>query len=563
MNFLLFFIILGETILKYMASLTPYSSVLGLRKAKHLLRRASYAYSKDDIDTFATKTPQQALDALVIPVTNVLASPYDPQPTASPDGFWTESTALPNTFTGHFRKRIYSTGWWWYNAQNNASLQYKMAMFLHTTFTVSKLDSTGTSTHFHDHIKLLSQFAFGNIKALAKKITFDNSMLKYLDNTNNNDNNPNENYAREFLELFTIGKGPQIAPGNYTNYTESDVQEAARVFSGIKYDNTRAIIDIDTSLPMGRVQLNKHDEGNKVFSSALGSTVIFGQTTEVGIKNELNLFVDMVFNQTETARAYCRKLYRFFVKSEWGADVETDIIEPLALDMVANGFEILPIVRKLLESRHFYDEDNTSNTDNIVGSIVKHPLQLLTEVTTFFNLEIPDPVTTPSYFYNSFYKTFMHNSFLSSSGFVFFAPDSVAGYPAHYQTPDFDRNWFVSNTIIARYKMIPSLISGRDKVITNANIRTKLELVDFVKDHMTNASNSTQLVIDFTNYLFPESVPTNRITYFENLLLDGYASYYWTGSWNNYLADNDDSIVKERLEALITGLINAPEFQLM
>lgn len=546
-----------------MASLLPYTGVLGLRKAKHLLRRATFSYNKTDLDSFATKTPQQALDVLTQVITDELDLPYDPQPTTNPDGNWTESTALPHTFGGQGRKRIYTTAWWWYNAQNKAHLKYKLTFFLHTTFTVSKAESTGTSTHFYDHIRLLDAYAFGNLKSLAKKITFDNSMLKYLDNTNNNANNPNENYAREFLELFTVGKGPQIAPGNYTNYTETDVQQAAKVFSGIKYDYTRSIEDVDTTLPMGKVQVNKHDTGNKAFSSALGNTVIIGQNTETGIKNELNLFVDMVFTQTETAKAYCRKLYRFFVKSEWGTDVETDIIGPLAQDLMTNGFEILPIVKKLLASEHFYDEDDSNNTDHILGSIVKSPLQLLAEVCTFFELELPDPETNALYYYNSFFKTFVHNSFLSSSGLVFFAPDSVAGYPAYFQSPDYDRNWFVSNTIISRYKLMVSLFTGRDKIITNANIRTQLKIVDFVEDKMPNAANSNQLVTDLVEYLFIESIDSARISYFEDLLLDGYASYYWTTSWNNYLTSNDDSIVKERLEALVTALVNAPEFQLM
>ena len=546
-----------------MTALSPYTGVLGLRKAKHLLRRSTFSYNKTDLDLFALKTPQQALDILSQAGTDHLAFPYDPQPTSAPHGNWTESTALPNTFSGQGRKRIYTTAWWWYNAQNEARLKYKLTLFLHTTFTVSKAESTGSSTHFYDHVKLLDYYALGNLKTLAKKITFDNAMLKYLDNTNNNNNNPNENYAREFLELFTIGKGPQIAPGNYTNYTEEDVQQAARVFSGIKYDYDRDIIDPDTNLPMGRVQVNKHDTGNKSFSSALGNMVVIGQSTEVGIKNELNLFVDMVFNQTETAKAYCRKLYRFFVKSEWGADVETNVITPLAQDLIANGFEILPTVRKLLESQHFYDESDGDNTNNTLGAIVKSPLQAITEVTTFFNLDIPDPNTESLYYYNSFFKTFMHNSYLGGAGFMFFAPDSVAGYPAYFQSPDFDRNWFVSNTIIARYKLITSLITGRDKIITNANIRTALDLPVFVKDNMTNASSSNTLVTDLTNYLFIEPVDSSRIDYFENLLLDGYAPYYWTGAWNSYLSSNDDTIVKERLNALVTALINAPEFQLM
>lgn len=546
-----------------MASLSPFTGVLGLRKAKHLLRRSSFSYNKSDLDLFALKTPQEALSILTQSITDALDYPYDPQPVSSPDGHWTESIELPNTFSGQGRKRIYTVAWWWYNAHNIAHLKYKLTFFLHTTFTVSKAEATGTSTHFYDHLKLLDYYCMGNLKTLAKKITFDNAMLKYLDNTNNNNNNPNENYAREFLELFTIGKGPQIAPGDYTNYTESDVQEAARVFSGIKYDYTRSILDTDTGLPVGKVKVNKHDTGNKPFSSAMGNHVIIGQNTEAGIKNELDLFVNMVFNQTETAKSYCRKLYRFFVKSEWGTDVETDIIHPLSLDLISNGFEILPIVEKLLASQHFYDEDDSNNTDHIIGSIVKSPLQQLAEVCTFFDLELPDPNTESLFYYNSFFKTFVHNSFLSSAGLDFFAPDSVAGYPAYFQSPDYDRNWFVSNTIISRYKLMTSLITGRDKIITNANIRTSLNLLDFIENKMTNASNSNVLVTDLINYLFPESVDSTRITYFEDLLLDGYASYYWTNSWNNYLTTNDDSIVKERIEALVTALVNAPEFQLM
>ena len=106
-------------------------------------------------------------------------------------------------------------------------------MFLHTCFTASKDAGTGTSTHFYDYLKLLQKHAYWNLKTLSNKITIDNAMLLYLDNNVNNRWNPNENYAREFLELFTILKGPQSAPGDYTNYTENDVIEAAKVFSGL------------------------------------------------------------------------------------------------------------------------------------------------------------------------------------------------------------------------------------------------------------------------------------------------------------------------------------------
>ena len=73
--------------------------------------------------------------------------------------------------------------------------------------------------YFYDYLSLLNFYAMGNIKTFAKKITLDNAMLRYLDNTDNNAENPNENYAREFLELFTILKGAQISEGDYTNYS--------------------------------------------------------------------------------------------------------------------------------------------------------------------------------------------------------------------------------------------------------------------------------------------------------------------------------------------------------
>ena len=83
----------------------------------------------------------------------------------------------------------------------------------------------------------------------------------YLDNYINQVAGPNENYAREFLELFTVLKGPQIDEGNYTNYTEEDIQKTAKVFSGIKMKPLRDTIDPDTGIPMGYVN-TFHDSSN-------------------------------------------------------------------------------------------------------------------------------------------------------------------------------------------------------------------------------------------------------------------------------------------------------------
>lgn len=532
-------------------SLSPFTQVLGLRKAKHLLRRASFNFSKSTLNNIASMTASEALSFLSENSYEIQSDPFD----YLSDEYLADSTEN--------QRRAFICGWWWYNAINQTSLKHKLSYFIFTSFTVSNGNGAGGSIYFYDYLRLLDFYAVGNIKAFAKKITLDNAMLRYLDNTDNNANNPNENYAREFLELFTILKGAQISDDDYTNYTELDVQEAAKVFTGFKKQSDRSIIDPDTNLPIGYNNINKHDTSDKVFSNAFNNQVITGQSTQEGMTQELDDFIEMIFAQEETAKAYCRKLYRFFVKSEWDSSVESDIIEPLAQELILNNFELLPTVNTLLSSQHFYDEDTDDNTDEIIGSIIKSPLQLLNEVISYFDISIPNPETYTLDFYNTFFRKFIHNSYLSGAGMAFFSPDSVAGYPAHYQEPDFDRHWFSSTTIVARYKLIESLIAGRNKIFPNALIMVQIDSVYFVENNIENPSNISDLVTELANYLFPEEIDSIRIYYFVQIALDGYEEYYWTQEWNNYINDGDDVIVRNRLNALITSLVNAAEFQLM
>lgn len=547
-----------------MASLNPLSTTLDLRKAKHLLRRATFNFSKEQLETFIGMSATNAVNSLTSISANILSEPYDPQPTSSPDGYWTSSSELPNAFDGQGRKRSHITAWWWYNAINEVSLKHKLSFFLHTSFTVGKDSGVGAATYFYDHIRLLDFYAFGNIKTLAKKITLDNGMLDYLDNTQNNKNNPNENYAREFLELFTILKGEQIGEGNYTNYTEIDIQQAAKIFSGFKKRTNRSDIDQDTSLPMGYANANQHDSNDKTFSNTFSNKIITGRNTSTGMFDELNDFVEMIFEQQETAKAYCRKLYRYFVKSHWNEIVETDIITPLSKILIDNNYEILPVVKTLLSSEHFYDADDDNDTDNIIGAIIKSPLQQLSEICSMFNVTLPNPNTNALRYYRDFFQRFIHNTYFKAAGMEFYNPDSVAGYPAYYQEPDFDRNWFSSNTLIGRYKLIESLIIGRNSISSNSNIYAQLDSVLFVKNKITNASDPNLLVLEMADLLYPESINTDRVNYFKSFLVDeGFPDYYWTGVWLQYINDNVDTTIRTRLNALIIAMVNAAEFQLM
>lgn len=547
-----------------MPSLIAYSQPLGRRKAKHLLRRTCFNFSPEKIDEFANLTPSQALWSLSAPSVRKLYEPIDPKGEDWDDMHWTSSTKDPGDFTRQGAKRVSVAGWWWYNAFNEITLEHKLTLFLHTCFTTSKDSGTGTSTHFYDHLRLLQKYALGDLKTLANKITIDNAMLLYLDNNVNNRWNPNENYAREFLELFTILKGEQKGDGDYTNYTEHDVQMAAQVFSGFKNKNDRSIIDAETGLPMGYIKVNHHVQDDKTFSAAFGNATITGGSDVASILQEHEDFVNMIFSQDATAVSYVRKLYRFFVKSEWDSSVETDIINPLAQDLRDNGFQLLPVLKKLLESEHFYDEDDNQNTDNIIGSIIKHPMQLWTEIISAFKVNLVDANQQDKWeeYYHYFFKNFAHNSCFSAAGFNMFSPDSVAGYPADYQEPNYDRQWFTSVSIIARYKYMDSFLMGKNLITGGGSFESIVDSIEYVESTISNPYDATTIVSEIAQYLYPEDIDQDRVDYFKDILTGTLGDVYWTGAWADYIG-GDDTTARIRLNELLTAMVNAAEFQIM
>jgi uncharacterized protein (DUF1800 family) len=487
--------------------------------------------------------------------------PYDPLPLDAPHGYWLSSGIYPPDIQNQGRKRGLLSAWWWYNMINRANLKDKLTFFLHTTFTIANGD-VGASHYFYDHIRLLEFYSEGNLRELAKKITLDNAMLNYLDNTQNNANNPNENYAREYLELFTITKGEQVGEGDYTTYTELDVIETAKVFSGFKTKLDRSIIDPDTNIPMGRLSINQHDQGVKTFSYAFDNYELTGGNSEETIFNELYEFVDMVFNKEATALAYVKKLYRFFVKSEWDQEVENTILLPLAQQLYQENYNILPVVKRLLKSQHFFDAADSDSTDEILGSIVKSPVQLLSSTITNLGFSIPSPEDDMENYYK-FSINFLRNTYFPMSGMNLFAPDTVAGHPAIYQSPDFDRHWFSSSTILARYRLIECLITGRNKLGGNGQFGSELDTVAFVENTSANPGNIYYLIDEIANILYPNPIDEDRVNYFAELILEDYPSYYWTDTWDEYLATGENTTVKNRLDLLIGAMINAPEYQLM
>lgn len=550
-----------------MASLSPLQGLLGTRRAAHLLRRTSYRYSKAKVDQMAGQSASEALTSLLALKPFQLDQPVYSDNNNTPPVTWINppGTPLP-AGTQDFMMRPYLRGWWINEALNDEGIGHKMTFFFHQYMTTSMV-GTGSTASFFDYLALLRWGALGNFKKLATKLVTDNVMLRYLNNNENTKANPNENFAREYFELFTIGKGPQIGPGDYTNYTEDDIVAAARVLTGFRSQASRATIDAETGIPRGITQFGQHDTGSKVFSDKFQNTVIAGAANAAGMFTELNAFVNMIFAQPETAKNLCRRLYRYFIYREITDEIETDIIVPLANTLISNNFEIKPVLAQLLASQHFYDADDSNATDEIVGGMIKSPLELALQSISFFNIAIPNPMTQPVTHYRTFYEQAVTTRMFGQANLPIFTPSDVAGYPGLYSEPEFSRQWFNSSTIIARYKLPAMLLTGTRQFgggNPNVPIGIKLNIAPWVKNSgfFTDPSDPYLLVQELLAYMLPEEVDSDRFNYFYNLVfLNQLPPTDWTYEWQNYLANGNDSEVKLALERLINAVMYSPEYQ--
>ena len=224
-----------------------------------------------------------------------------------------------------------------------------------------------------------------------------------------------------------------------------------------------------------------------------------------------------------------------------------------------------PTVRKLLESQHFYDLDDSNATDETIGAIIKSPIQQLSEICTYLQATIPNPTTDALNFYNQFWNKFAHDTFLAGSNMILFDPENVAGHLAYYQAPDFDRNWISSSTLIARYRLGESLLDGFNRISGNANIAAKINISTVIQNGglVSDASDPVVLTTELCNALFAQEPDADRVNYFMNsFLLQGSVNYYWTDAWNTYLSSADNSVVEPRLKLLVAKLLSAPESQI-
>jgi len=576
--------------------LQEFAGTLGLKRAAHLLRRATFGATKAQIDSFATLTPSQAITALFHQSLPDAPLPIDPKTGTE----WVEagvtdanSEDLDELFKRWFIGQMLSAG-----VSADSSLAYaareRMVFFLHSHFTTIS-STVGNSRSLYFQNALFRLFALDgvsadpdiNIKALTVKVSVDNAMLRLLNGNENVKGSVNENYGRELLELYTIGRGLEGAlpvspgPGDYIVYTEQDVRAAARVLSGWDIDDDFATRDTDTTLPRGTVKgsvnnASAHDNEPKQFSARFNSTVIQGDPalmaggnpTEESALDEIVQLIDMIYAKPETARNICWKIYRFFVYAPHTVDesvaIDTSIISEMANTLVASNFKILPVVENLLRSVHFYEATDPTVTDDNFGGIIKSPLDLVIHSLRFFGFGISDMTTATEAFYE---QTGEVLDYVRQQAMNFYEPYDVAGYDAYHQFPIYHRYWITPNTLANRYVYVRNIITASEPGMI------KVDVYEFVRNNIpgATAADARLLVMELAKYLLPvtdnltfddaaddtSGLTARRVNYFKERFLQTFDEAYWTTRWNASAGD-----LRDQLEYLFNAIMQSPEYQL-
>jgi uncharacterized protein (DUF1800 family) len=526
------------------AGLEPYAGKWDRRHATHLLRRALFGFTRADADKALALDASACVDALLN------AEETDPAPplsTSADDPTPVGTTWTVSAYDGNYnfaRQRSLQNWWMTLMTGQDFSLREKMTLFWHNQLA-TELDVVGDPRYAWMHHSLLRKEAFGNFRELIKKITVDPAMLNYLNGDSNTNSNPNENYGRELQELFTIGKGPETAAGNYTFYTEDDVKAAARTLTG-----WRDVRGADAA----EFVASRHDAKDKQFSAAYGNAVIKGRSGADAGALELQELVDLIFAQPETAKAFCRKLYRWFVYYDIGADAEANVIGPLAEQFRKADFEVKPILATLLKSAHFHAAANQ-------GCFIKTPLDAVVGSLRQMEIALPDG-SDPLKQYALMQALVGEASRMQMEPGN---PPNVAGWPAFYQIPVFYEAWINSDTLPRRMQYADKLAAARgygyytDKSFLSADV---LGLAKAVSE----PGKAETIVAEWAELFFPITLTDNQLKYLKDTLLNGLPDYEWGAEWDDYIAAPTDAAkikpVETRLRALLTAISEMAEFQL-
>jgi uncharacterized protein (DUF1800 family) len=386
----------------------PFDAV----KAAHLLNRAGFGGTIEEVRKVLELGPAAAVDWLLdFPEQSAEEQGTDVPDLSNIEGIPRTFKELKKAYEGKNqqqlkelrqkfmmsnREAIQATVGWWMRRMVDGPhpLQEKLTLFWHGHFVTSDKDERSAMAMWKQN-ELLRKMAVGNFRQFVRAISRDPAMLDYLNNTQNRKAHPNENYARELMELFTLGIG---------NYTEDDVKQGARAFTGWAHDGDDYVF-----------RKFDHDDGVKTF---------------LGMRGNFNGddIIDIILNGPVAARFVGCKLFRYFAYEE----IQEDLANAIGQEFRQTNYEIRPLVKMILNSQAFY-------SPQAIGSQIKCPVQLVLGTIRQMNLAMPPQ------------QRLMGP--LNQMGQVPFAPPNVRGWPG-------GRMWINTSTLFTRYNTGYQLVNG-------------------------------------------------------------------------------------------------------
>ena len=532
-------------------ALEPMTTKLGVTNAKHLLQRATFGATKAQIDDFATKTPAEALLDLFQTQTE------PPVPTS-----WN----WYGKFEGSFGNRSLVRAWWMGVMQKSSmNIREKLVWLMHVHFTTQHR-AVFDATYLHHQNALFRKFTYDgsiDIRSLTKKLCVDNAMMRFLDSQLNTASSPQENFARELLELYTVGRGRNVVqtdPGDYKVFKQTDIEQATLLLTGFQLNSTYDNIDPDTGLPRGELRnYRRHNNDNKTFSNYFNNTTITpdatlfdadGNPTEDSIRKEISDLIDMLFQNGETAMHMCRRIYRFFCHYNITDDIDNNIIADLAQTYKSNDFNLQPVIEDLLGSKHFYNSA-TGTIDDNYAALIKSPLDLVLHTFRFLG------VNTEAQFDDYEDNLDRLRTDMQDFGMEIYEPLDVAGYPAYHQDPIYNRSWISSTLLANRYDFMQDFIGSE---MTMNRYGVTFDVVQFFETTISDPSNINTLLDELITYLLPAAISAERRGYFRSVLNEDFPDANWTTEWNGRTSSSSN--VDAQLRKLLNAMMQSPEYQL-
>lgn len=462
------------------------------RRVGHLYRRLGFGASLEQIQQGLQMSPADLIDHLLDTAADL--GPPDPPYW----GGWTldeySSNPDPNLVFTHrdeLRRR-------WMGDMLDEGIRAKMALFWHNHF-VTALNTYGCNAFLWGYFSLIHDNAFGNFRIFAREMGKTGAMLIYLNGNLNVAGQPNENYARELMELFTMGES--------NGYTQADIVEMARALTGWRASGYYC--DPPYFDPA------RHDDTPKT---------IFGQTSNFTFTTAHNLIFSTRAEQVShfiTSKLFKHFLYQY---------PDNAVINGLAQTFRDNNWELLPVIKQLVKSELFFD-------DSMMNVRLKNPLESM--------LNLYKTAGTPaSLVTNDRWDAMSYWSY--QLGQEIFNPPNVAGWKGH-------RNWINENTLTARWNYSSAVAYWLTTVDESRESLRTLAIT------LTNESNDpatiTAALVDF--FLGQTLEPVHLQAAVINFKAGIPENYFQDGSWNLYWNEAPYQIVN-----LLYYLVRLPEFQL-